>query len=69
MITSTQENNIKLLLSAENSKEIIQAIIKEYTKESVSNCQFLLSLVSNIVNRFIHTLEKKEWKSLKLFLC
>ena len=59
MMTATQENNIKLLLASSNSKEVIQKIIEEYTKESISNCQFLLGLIPDIANRSIHILEKE----------
>lgn len=62
MISAQQDMEIKNLLSCENSREVICNIIEEYSKESVSNCQFLLNLVPDIANRSIHILEKERMK-------
>ena len=62
MITIQQENEIKNLISYDNSREVIRNIIEEYAEESTNNCQFLLNLIPDIANCSIYALEKEKMK-------
>ena len=54
--------DINNLLSKYNKDEIITAIIKEYTKDSVQNCQALLDFIPKIAKHSMSILEKENLK-------
>lgn len=51
--------DINNLLSKYNKDEIITAIIEEYTKDSVQNCQSLLDFIPKIAKHSMSILEKE----------
>lgn len=69
MITIEQERCISDLLSSKNSKDVVKAIIDEYSTDSVDNCRFLLKLIPDIAHHAIHIIEKERMeKSQAIFM-